>query len=49
MQNESLLVMNLSIDIMFKIVLTKFTKIGKLIYIVIEVKKATFAKTSLIR
>lgn len=49
MKIKPLLIIDLNINIAFKVAQMGFIKLGKLIYIVAKIKKATFTKTSLIK
>lgn len=48
-KDKPLLVTDLNIDIVFKVVLAGFMKIGELTYTVAKAKKATFAEINLTR
>lgn len=49
MEDKSLLVTDLNIDITFKVAWVSFIRIGKLTYTIVEAKKVIFVKTNLIR
>lgn len=49
MKDDLLFILNVNVDIIFKVAWTDFMRMKKLIYTMVEAKKALFIKTSLMK
>lgn len=49
MKDNPLFIIDVNIDIVFKVAWTGFIRMGKLIYTMVEAKKALFIETGLMR